>query len=482
MSEVKQTEFDLAILGAGPGGYVAALQAAKLGAEVALIEKENIGGTCLNWGCIPTKALISSAELYRKTREASSLGVNIDEVSINMAGMIKRKDRVVTKLVRGIEYLLKNEGVTVFQGEGEFVRPGEITVTGDNYCQDIRTKKAIIATGSRASRLPVPGMELPGVIGSREALALEELPEKMVIVGGGVIGMEFAFLFANLDVEVTVIEFLDDILPEMDGDIRKELRRSARRRKINLHTSSEVQKISTTEDEEEKLLVNFVEEDKEKFIPTEMVLVAVGRVPDFTGLDPEALGLDCQESGRGIAVNERMETSVDNVYAIGDVTDKILLAHVAMHQGIVAAKNACGRESSMSYQAVPSAIFTDPEVATVGLSEKEAASRGITVEVGRFPYSANGKVLAAGERQGFVKILQEKESGRVIGGAIVGLHATDLIATLTLAVENNLTAADIGETIFAHPTTAEVIHEAALGLEGGALHYSEGSHSEGHLF
>ncbi len=473
MSEVKQTEFDLAILGAGPGGYVAALQAAKLGAEVALIEKENIGGTCLNWGCIPTKALISSAELYRKTREASSLGVNIDEVSINMAGMIKRKDRVVTKLVRGIEYLLKNEGVTVFQGEGEFVRPGEITVTGDNYCQDIRTKKAIIATGSRASRLPVPGMELPGVIGSREALALEELPEKMVIVGGGVIGMEFAFLFANLDVEVTVIEFLDDILPEMDGDIRKELRRSARRRKINLHTSSEVQKISTTEDEEEKLLVNFVEEDKEKFIPTEMVLVAVGRVPDFTGLDPEALGLDCQESGRGIAVNERMETSVDNVYAIGDVTDKILLAHVAMHQGIVAAKNACGRESSMSYQAVPSAIFTDPEVATVGLSEKEAASRGITVEVGRFPYSANGKVLAAGERQGFVKILQEKESGRVIGGAIVGLHATDLIATLTLAVENNLTAADIGETIFAHPTTAEVIHEAALGLEGGALHYSE---------
>ncbi|MBF8437160.1 dihydrolipoyl dehydrogenase [Halanaerobiaceae bacterium Z-7014] len=467
--------YDLVVIGGGPGGYVAAIRASRQGARVALVEKESIGGVCLNWGCIPTKAMIRSAEIYHEVQDARKFGINIEgEATIDLPSVIKRKDRIVRRLVKGIEVLLKNEDVDTYNGIGLLSKPDQVQVELDDGKEQIlNAENIIIATGSKTADLPIPGMDLPGVITSRDALDLEEMPDKLVVIGGGVIGMEFAFLYANMGVEVTVIEFEDSIVPDADNDITDELTKLARNKKINIHTSSQAKKIAETEGRNNNMLVAFEKEGEEKYIITDKVLVAVGRLPNLPGIDTESLGLELNERRGGIKVDDHMRTSVDGIYAIGDVTDKVMLAHVASHQGIVAADNITGTEHKMDYKAVPSAIFTDPEVATVGMSEKDAKEAGINYVVGRFPFSANGKVMAMGERRGFVKIIKEEETGQVIGAGIIGLHATDLIASLTLAVNRNLTAHEIAETIHAHPTTAEVIHEAALDTEGGAIHYSK---------
>lgn len=467
--------YDLVVIGGGPGGYVAAIRASRQGARVALVEKESIGGVCLNWGCIPTKAMIRSAEIYHEVQDARKFGINIEgEATIDLPSVIKRKDRIVRRLVKGIEVLLKNEDVDTYNGIGLLSKPDQVQVELDDGNEQIlEAENIIIATGSKTAGLPIPGMDLPGVITSRDALDLEEMPDKMVVIGGGVIGMEFAFLYANMGVEVTVIEFEDSIVPDADNDITDELAKLARNKKIDIHTSSQAKKIAETEGRNNNMLVAFEKEGEEKYIITDKVLVAVGRLPNLPGIDTESLGLELNERRGGIKVDDHMRTSVDGIYAIGDVTDKVMLAHVASHQGIVAADNITGTEHKMDYKAVPSAIFTDPEVATVGMSEKDAKEAGINYVVGRFPFSANGKVMAMGERRGFVKIIKEEETGQVIGAGIIGLHATDLIASLTLAVNRNLTAHEIAETIHAHPTTAEVIHEAALDTEGGAIHYSK---------
>lgn len=468
-------EYDLVVIGGGPGGYVAAIRASRKGARVALVEKEAIGGVCLNWGCIPTKAMIHSAELFHKVQDASKFGINIEgQVSIDLPSVVKRKDRVVRRLVKGIEVLLNNEEVDIYNGIGLLNQPGQVQVKlAEGEEKVLETENIIIATGSQVANLPIPGTDLPGVITSRDAMDLKELPEKMVVIGGGVIGMEFAFLYANMGVDVTVIEFQDTILPEADNDITDELAKLARNKKISIHTSSQAKKIAETEGRNNNMLVAFEEEGQEKYVITDKVLIAVGRLPNLPGIDSEALGLELNERRGGIKVDDHMKTSIEGIYAIGDVTDKVMLAHVASHQGIVAADNITGSEHRMDYKAVPSAIFTDPEVATVGMTEKDAKEAGINYVVGRFPFSANGKVMAMGERRGFVKIIKEEETGQVIGAGIIGLHATDLIASLTLAVNRNLTAHEIAETIHAHPTTAEVIHEAALDTEGGAIHYSK---------
>ncbi len=468
MVEEKSIETKIAIIGGGPGGYVAAIKAAQMGADVVLIEKDKLGGTCTNWGCIPTKTLVRSAEIYKNIMGAEDFGLKVEsDVKIDMPAVIKRKDKIVARLVKGIEYLLKKNNVNVINGMGKILDENTVLIEADDSRTTIKAENIIIATGSKISSIPFEGTELEDVIDSNQALIIDELPEEMVIVGGGIIGMEFASIYANFGVKITVVEYLDDILINVDSEISKELSRVARRKKIKIYTAARVEKI--TEDNN-VCKVSFSRKGKEKKIAADKVLMAVGREPYYEGSGIKDLDIELNENGRGIKVNKKMQTSIPNIYAIGDVTDEILLAHVASHQGIVAVNNIMGEVEEMDYSAVPSAIFTDPEIATVGIDEKTAELEGIDYEVGEFPFSASGKALTMGENMGMVKLIKESSSAKIIGGSIVGVHATDLLAEITLAVKNGLTSKELIETIHAHPTTAEVIHEAALDLEGGAIH------------
>ncbi|WP_197051371.1 dihydrolipoyl dehydrogenase [Caloranaerobacter azorensis] len=467
----REIESDITIIGGGPGGYVAAIQAAKMGAKVVLVEKDTVGGTCLNRGCIPTKSLVRSAEVYKNLKQAKEFGCYAENVNIDIKKVIARKDNIVNQLVKGIHYLLSKHNVQVISGAGKIQDKETVYVKKGMEETIIKTKNIIIATGSKTSKLPIPGIDIENVIYSDEALELKELPNKLIIVGGGVIGMEFAFIFANFGVDVTVIEYLDEVLANLDEDIIKEISKIASNKGIKIHTGAKVEEIIKSEDGQ--CIVSFIKDNEKKYVTAEKVLMAVGRVPNFDGLDIEKLGIELNDNGRGIKVNDKMETNIPGIYAIGDVTNKIQLAHVASHQGIIAVKNIMGETCEMDYECVPSAIFTDPEIAVVGINEKIAEKEGIEIEVGKFPFVANGKALTLGESEGFIKIIKEKATGKVIGGAIIGAHATDLIAEITLAIKNGLTAEQIVETIHAHPTTAEVIHEAALAVEGGAIHFAE---------
>lgn len=465
-----ELEADITIIGGGPGGYVAAIHAAKLGAKVVLVEKENLGGTCLNWGCIPTKAIVRSAQVLNTLKSAGEFGCSAENISFDMKKVIDRKNKVVTQLVTGIKYLMEKHEIKVVNGLGKIVDSETVFAKSKMQETTIKTKNIIIATGSKSVRLPIPGMDSKNVISSNEALELTNLPKKMAIVGGGVIGMEFAYIFANFGVDVSVVEFFNDCLAACDDDVIEENIKNAEAKGIKLYTGAKVQEIIDTV--EGQSIVVYEKDNEKKYLTADMVLVAVGRAPYVDGLGIEEAGIELNDNKRGIRVNSKMQTNIPNIYAIGDVTNKILLAHVASHQGMVAVNNIMGRECEMDYTVVPGAIFTDPEIATVGLSEREAMKQGIEIEVGKFPFAANGKALTFGETSGFVKVIKDKNSGRLIGASIIGLHATDLIAELALAIKNNLRPEEIIETIHAHPTTAEVIHEGALSLEGGAIHFA----------
>ncbi|MCB2291130.1 dihydrolipoyl dehydrogenase [Clostridium sp. CS001] len=465
-----EMESDITIIGGGPGGYVAAIQAAKLGANVILIEKEEIGGTCLNWGCIPTKTLVRSAQVFDTLKKAEEFGCYAENIGIRMEKVIDRKDKVVTQLVQGIQYLMDKNNIKVINGTAEIVDNETILAKSNTQEITIKTKNIIIATGSKSAVVPIKGIENKNVINSDDALSLKEIPKKLVIVGGGVIGMEFAYIYASFGSEVSVVEFMDQCLISCDDDICEENKKSAEKKGIKLYTTAKVEEIIEAENNE--CIVHFIQDGKDKYISANKVLLSVGRTPYIDGLGLERAGIELNNNKRGIKVNSKMQTNVSNIYAIGDVTNIILLAHVASHQGVIAANNIMGKPCDMDYTVVPSAIFTEPEIAMVGIGEKAAKLQGMEVEIGKFPFSANGKALSYGESDGFIKIIRNKNTKILIGASIVGLHATDLIAELTLAIKNNLTAREITETIHAHPTTAEVIHESALCLEGGAIHFA----------
>lgn len=467
-------EYDIAIIGGGPGGYVAAIYGARQGARVVLIEKDTPGGTCLNRGCIPTKALVRTVEVYRTMQEAARYGCRGENIQVDFGRAMARKNRVVAGLVRGVKSLLDTNGVTVLPGRGRLVDNKTIQVTTNEAETLIKAKHIILATGSEPMRLPIDGATGENVIDSTQALELEELPESMVIIGGGVIGMEFAFIFARLGVKVTVIEYLDEILSLIDSDLSHEVFRSARTAGIKIHTSAKV--TSIMEGEDGKAIVAFEHAESGEPFPEvsgEKVLMAVGRRPFLEGLGATQIGLELEANGRGIKVDEIMQTSIENIYAIGDVTGKLMLAHVASHQGLVAMDNILGRKYVMDYHGVPNAIFTDPEIATVGIREEEAKVLGKTVKVGRFPFAGNGKALTLGMSRGFVKLITEPDTGIIIGGGIVGPGATDLIGEVTLAVQHRLTAEQVARTIHAHPTLPEAIFEAAWAAESGALHLAD---------
>ncbi|MGG4220647.1 dihydrolipoyl dehydrogenase [Paenibacillus jamilae] len=462
------TSTDLLIIGAGPGGYVAAIYAAKKGLRVTLIEKEELGGTCLNVGCIPTKALVKSSEVCHSVQHSSLFGIESGTpLQINMKQVIRRKDEVKERLVSGVAFLMEKNNIQVIRGKASFLSKDEVNVLGEiNY--RIKAKDIIIATGSKISKVNIPGIDLPFVMNSTDALSCTELPKSITIIGGGVIGMEFAFIYRNFGVEVHVVEFMNRLLTMLDNDISEEIKQAAEQAGIHIHTGAKVSKIQRADDGQ--AITTYESDHGEHLLVSEKVLVAIGREPNMDGLELEKAGVQLNERGKGIAVDKLMRTNVEHIYAIGDVTNIIQLAHVASHQGITAIESILGECSGMHYTAVPNVIFTSPEISSVGLLESECKDRGLDYRVSKVSFSSNGKALTMNESDGFIKLIKDNQSGKIVGGSIIGPDASSLISSLTLAIANELTEQQITQTIFAHPTTGEVLHEAAFGLSIGALH------------
>lgn len=464
----KETTADLLIIGAGPGGYVAAIYAAKSGLKVTLVEQSALGGTCLNVGCIPTKALVKSAEVCHNVMNASVFGIESGSpVTVNMKQVIDRKDKIKDRLVSGIDFLMKKNEINVISGQASFMDKNTVAVKGEeSYI--IKAKNIIVATGSKISNIAIPGIDLPFVLNSTKALSDQDLPKSITIIGGGVIGMEFAFIYKNFGVDVHVIEFMDRLLTMVDSDISKEIQDIAEENNIHIHTGSKVKKIQSSVDG--MAVITYENNGGEHLVVSEKVLVAIGREPNLEGLSIEKSGVLLNSNGKGIQADHSMRTNVDNIYAIGDVTNIIQLAHVASHQGIVAVENILGKHKEMNYSAVPNVIFTSPEIASVGIGEDEAKSKDIDIEVSKFSFAGNGKALTMNEPRGFLKLIKNIKTGKIIGGSVIGADASSLISSLTLAIANGFTEKEITETIFPHPTTSETIHEAALDFGIGALH------------
>lgn len=470
-------EYDVTIIGGGPGGYVAAIRAAQLGGRVALVEKDRVGGTCLNRGCIPTKALVRSVNSLREARNASQFGVIVPEPAFDFAAMLARKDAVVARLVGGVEALLRAHRVDFYPGTGTIVRPGLVLVKpacGDppptSNPQHLTSKNIIIATGSIASRPPIAGLDTPGVLIGEEILNLEQVPASLIVIGGGVVGLEFASIFQALGSRVTVIEMLPTLLPPVDREIARRYGVYLRKSGVRVFLKARVEEIRSTETGQVSVYFSINGREQHQHEETERVLVATGRVPFSDGLGLETLGVKMERGA--VAVNGRLQTNVPGIYAVGDVTGRVMLAHVASHQGEVAVENILGHPAEMDYHAVPNCVFTDPEIAGVGLTEQEAKGQGLDYTVAKFPFTASGKALAMGQSDGLVKLICDRGSGKVLGMHVMGPHASDLIAEGTLAVQLGATAKDLADTIHAHPTLAEATMEAAkLAAYGAAIHY-----------
>lgn len=460
---------DIAIIGGGPGGYVAAIRAAQLGATVTLIEKDKLGGTCLNYGCIPTKSLVKSAHLVDAINTSELFGIKTTATEIAMEKIIDRKDAVVVGLTDGIRYLLEKWQVKVISGEAKLT--GKlITVKNKKIEASIQAEKIIIATGASPARLAIPGAELPIVLTSQEMLELKKIPATLTIIGGGVIGMEFAFIFNSLGSQVTVVEYMSDILGTLDQDIIEIIVDECRHRGIKLMTGAKVEEISMTVNGQG--LCAFEKDGDRSYAVSELILMAVGRKPNLEAIDLAELGVLLNERKNGIEVDSAMQTSEPDIYAIGDITNKIQLAHVASHQGIVAAENCMGLPATMDYSAIPSAIFLAPEIGVVGLCEREAKSAGIKYQVSKFPFAANGKALSQGEATGFVKVISDESDHRILGAAVIGPGATDMIANFSYYISAKIDYRTIKHLIVAHPTTAEAVQEAILGITGEAIHFA----------
>lgn len=466
----KSYQVDVAIVGGGPGGYVAAIRAAQNGSKVLIIEENKLGGTCLNYGCIPTKAIVSSIDALEKVRHAESFGLELGNVGFSLEKIMQRKNTVVSTLVSGIEHLMDAHGIEYLSGKAE-VKDSETLMVKNKFIDaTIRFKKLIIAAGAKPAILPIEGADNEDILTSQDLLELTEVPSSITIIGGGVIGMEFAFIYNALGSKVNVVEFLPQILNAMDEDAADIIRSSAIQRGINIYESARAVSIKTALGGMKIVEIN--ENKQPKYLISEKVAMAVGRKANLESLDLSGLGVELNERRNGIMVDAHMRTSNPNVYAIGDITNKIQLAHVASHQGIVAADHINGIENEMCYDLIPSAIFTIPEIGHVGVNEKDAVTQNIDYITGKFPLMANGKAQAMGEVDGFVKLIADKATRRIIGGTIVGVHATDMLSTISNIIASGLTVDKAAHVIYAHPTTAESIHEAVLSLDGRGIHFA----------
>ncbi len=462
MTDVRH--FNLVIIGTGPGGYVAAIRAAQLGLKTAVVEKDELGGTCLNWGCIPTKSWIMTAHLFEQIRRAKEFGIDVGEPRINWQALVERKHKVVKQITGGVRILLNGRAVEIVKGAGRLTAPNRVAVTANGSTTELSADHVILATGAEAT-LP-PGFKLDGerVITSQEALDLTKQPKRLAVLGGGVVGCEFAGFFAAIGTEVTLIEMLPRLVPAEDDEVASALEREMKKQKIAIQLNTKVEGVKDGADGSLTLQL-----PEGKSVTVDTVLVATGRRPYATGLGLETLNLARGDRGR-IAVNERLQTSARSVYAIGDVTDIRQLAHFASAQGKAAAEVIAGQPAQTSWRAVPAATFTNPEIASVGLTEREARAQGHEVKVGRFPFRAHGRNIADGETTGFVKILADAGTDQLLGAHIFGARASELIHECSLAIAADLNARDLAQAIHAHPTMTEAIGEAAEDVEGLAIH------------
>ncbi|PYS93980.1 MAG: dihydrolipoyl dehydrogenase [Acidobacteria bacterium] len=463
-------QFDVTVIGSGPGGYVAAIRGAQLGLKVALVEKDKrLGGTCTLRGCIPTKQLLMSAHIYEQMQHAADFGVRASDIQLAFADVQKRKERVVTKNSKGIEFLMKKNKITVFKGAGKLALPGKVTVTSeDGKTETINTKNIVIATGSVVR--PIKGFETDGVrvVNSDHILELKDVPKSLVVMGAGAVGVEFASVYARFGADTTIVELLPHLLPLEDEEISAELEKSFRKRGIKFSVGTRLEKMEQTDNSVIVTGKNAKGEDVR--LEAEMLLVAVGRMAYLEGLGLEGTKIKVERGT--VQVDEYCRTGEPNVYAIGDVIPTPLLAHLASKEGILVMEQIAGQHAQpINLRHVPSCTYCDPEVASVGLTEAAAKKEGYDVRVGKFPFSASGKARILGEEEGFVKVVSEAKYDELLGVHIIGPHATELIAEAGVALQLESTAEELGRTIFAHPTISEAVMEAAEGVHGQTIHF-----------
>ncbi len=461
------SQYDVAIIGSGPGGYVAAIRAAQLNLKTAIIERDRLGGVCLNWGCIPTKALLKSAQLLDEITHAKTFGIKVEKAEADFPAIIRRSRQVADLNSKGVDFLMRKNKIDVIQGNATFQSPNDLLITQkDGKTQTISARHIIIATGGRPKSIPGIEIDEQTVISSKTAMTLDERPESLIIIGAGAIGVEFAYFYSTLGTKVSVVEMLDHLLPLEDEEISVILERNFKRKKINVFTSSRVLKIEKTDD---GVNVHIQKGEKEEILTAEKALIAVGVQGNVEGLNLEKAGI-VHERGF-IKVNEWYQTNVSGVYAIGDIIGPPLLAHVASHEGIVCVEKIAGLDPHpIDYQSIPACTYCQPQVASIGLTEKAAKEQGYEVKIGKFPYTASGKARAIGERDGLVKLIFDAKYGELLGAHIIGAEATELIAELGLAKTMEVTPAELFQTIHAHPTLSEMVMEAAADAEKQAIH------------
>ncbi|WP_153730883.1 dihydrolipoyl dehydrogenase [Sporosarcina obsidiansis] len=455
----------IVIIGGGPGGYVAAIRAAQLGAEVHLIEMDQLGGTCLNTGCIPTKTLLHTAELFQAVKRGGSLGLVAEHIRVDWSALMDRKASVVQRLVQGTTGLLKANQVTVHRGRAELLDAKTVRIQG-NELKALSADAVIVAVGSEPAKHVFQGSDLPGVIDSTEALDLPQVPSSMVIIGGGVIGVEFAALYQALGTKVTVVEKMPTILPLMDKEVTSTLRKELSSQGVTWLTGAQ---LTGVQQDGDVLLTSIIVDGSVSILKSDYVLVAVGRSPKTSNLGLEKLGVNMERSA--VLVNEHFETNIPGVYAVGDCNGQIMLAHAASAQGIAAVEHVLGHTPTYNRDVIPSCVYTKPEIATVGLTEEQAQERKIAYKTGVFSLAANGKSIIESDENGFVKMIVGAEWGEILGVHIVGPRATDLIAEASLAINSQITVNEFITTIHPHPTVSEAMGEAALAVDGQEIHW-----------
>ena len=461
-------KFDVTIIGGGPGGYVCAIRLSQLGLKTACIESRGtLGGTCLNIGCIPSKSLLNLSENFHKAKNFEKLGIETGEIKLNLEKMMKNKDKAVTVLTKGVEFLFKKNKVTYFKGTGSFKNKNQISIINNKEETTIETKNTILSTGSEPVSLRGIEFDEEKILSSTGALSISKLPKKMVVVGGGYIGLEMGSVWSRLGTEVQVIEFLDHITPGMDKEISTEFMKILKKQGIKFVLKTKVEKI--TKSKNGVIIETFSKEGKKNKLEADVVLISVGRRPYTKNLNLEKIGVELDKRG-SIKVNKNFQTNIKNIYAIGDVIEGPMLAHKAEEEGIAVAELISGQSGHVNYDTIPGVVYTSPEVASIGKTEEQLKEKGINYKIGKFPFLANSRAKTIGESEGFVKILAESTTDKILGVHIIGHHAGEMIAEMSVAMEFGASSEDIARTCHAHPTFSEAIKEAALSVEKRQIH------------